>query len=170
MPWMLFLFACVCRIELKVYSHPGGSGVFLLSTWLPQSYDIYSFSNFLWWRHQMETFSALLALCAGNSPVNGEFPAQWRGTLMFYLICTWINGWVNNSKAGDLRCHRAHYGVTVMPKLSNLLVMKIGQLSAIIYATHFSWQISYLCMCKKKWQLHEDEAWARGSCNLSRGL
>ena len=30
----------------------------------------------LWWRHQMETFSALLAICAGNSPVTGEFPAQ----------------------------------------------------------------------------------------------
>ena len=29
-----------------------------------------------WWRHEMETFSALLALCAGNSPVTGEFPAQ----------------------------------------------------------------------------------------------
>ena len=29
-----------------------------------------------WWRHQMETFSALLAICAGNSPVTGEFPAQ----------------------------------------------------------------------------------------------
>ena len=29
-----------------------------------------------WWRHQMETFSALLALCAGNSPVTGEFLAQ----------------------------------------------------------------------------------------------
>ena len=29
-----------------------------------------------WWRHQMETFSALLALCAGNSPVTGEFPTQ----------------------------------------------------------------------------------------------
>ena len=29
-----------------------------------------------WWRHQMETFSALLALCAGNSPVSGEFPTQ----------------------------------------------------------------------------------------------
>ena len=27
-----------------------------------------------WWRHQMETFSALLAICAGNSPVTGEFP------------------------------------------------------------------------------------------------
>ena len=29
-----------------------------------------------WWRHQMETFSALLAICAGNSPVPAEFPAQ----------------------------------------------------------------------------------------------
>ena len=29
-----------------------------------------------WWRHQMETFSALLALCAGNSSVTGEFPSQ----------------------------------------------------------------------------------------------
>ena len=29
-----------------------------------------------WWRHQMDTFSALLALCAGNSPVTCEFPAQ----------------------------------------------------------------------------------------------
>ena len=29
-----------------------------------------------WWRHQMETFSAFLAICAGNSSVTGEFPAQ----------------------------------------------------------------------------------------------
>ena len=29
-----------------------------------------------WWRHQMEIFSALLAICAGNSPVTGEFPSQ----------------------------------------------------------------------------------------------
>ena len=29
-----------------------------------------------WWCHQMETSSALLALCAGNSPVTGEFPSQ----------------------------------------------------------------------------------------------
>ena len=28
------------------------------------------------WRHQMETFSALLAICAWDSPVPGEFPAQ----------------------------------------------------------------------------------------------
>ena len=33
-------------------------------------------SHTSWWRHQMETFSALLAICAENSPVPGEFPAQ----------------------------------------------------------------------------------------------
>ena len=32
--------------------------------------------NVTWWRHEMETFSALLAISAGNSPVPGEFPAQ----------------------------------------------------------------------------------------------
>ena len=40
-----------------------------------------------WWRHQMETFSALLALCAGNSSVSGEFPAQrpvTRGLAVFF--------------------------------------------------------------------------------------
>ena len=36
-----------------------------------------------WWRHQMEAFSALLAICAGNSPVPGEFPAQRPVTRSF---------------------------------------------------------------------------------------
>ena len=36
-----------------------------------------------WWRHQMETFSALLAFCAGNSPVPGEFPTQRPVTQSF---------------------------------------------------------------------------------------
>ena len=42
-----------------------------------------------WWRHQMDTFSALLALCAGNSPVIGEFPAQrpvTRGFDVFFDV------------------------------------------------------------------------------------
>ena len=39
-----------------------------------------------WWRHQMETFSALLALCAGNSPVPGEFPPQRSVTRSFDVI------------------------------------------------------------------------------------
>ena len=49
-----------------------------------------------------------------RSPVNSPHKGQWRGALMYSLICTWINGWVNNREAGDLRRHRAHYDVTVM--------------------------------------------------------
>ena len=62
----------------------------------------------------METFSALLAICAGNSPVNSQHKGQWRGALMFSLIWVWINGWVNNREAGDLRRYRVHYDVIVM--------------------------------------------------------
>ena len=36
-----------------------------------------------WWRHQMEPFSALLAICAGNSPVTGDFPSQRQVTRSF---------------------------------------------------------------------------------------
>ena len=38
--------------------------------------DQITFCGTSWWRHQMETFSALLAFCAGKSPVTGEFPTQ----------------------------------------------------------------------------------------------
>ena len=42
-----------------------------------QNVSYFSGHNMLaWWRHQMETFPALLAICAGNSPVPGEFPTQ----------------------------------------------------------------------------------------------
>ena len=67
-----------------------------------------------WWRHQMEPFSALLAICAGNSSVSDEFPSQRPVTRSFPLTCAWINVWVNNHKTGDLRRHRSHYDVNVM--------------------------------------------------------
>ena len=42
--------------------------------------------NESWWRHQMETFSALLAICAGNSPVTGEFSSQRPVTQSFDIF------------------------------------------------------------------------------------
>ena len=69
-----------------------------------------------WWRHQMETFSALLAFCAGNSPVTGEFPSQRPVTRSFDvffdlrpnkgLIKQWWGWWFQTPSA--------HYDVTVM--------------------------------------------------------
>ena len=69
-----------------------------------------------WWCHQKETFSAWLAICAGNSPVpmNSPHKGQSREALVFSLICVWINDWVNNGEASDLRRYRAHYDVIVM--------------------------------------------------------
>ena len=49
-----------------------------------------------------------------RSPVNSPHKGQWRGALMFTLICARINVWVNNRKAGDLRRNRVHYDVIVM--------------------------------------------------------
>ena len=67
-----------------------------------------------WWRHEMETCSALLARCAGNSSVTGEFPSQRPGTRSFDLSFNLRlnNGWVNNRETGDWRRHTVHYAVT----------------------------------------------------------
>ena len=68
-----------------------------------------------WWRHQMETFSALMALCGTRrSPVNFPHKGQRRGALIFFFSCAWMNDWVNNREACDLRRHRAYYDVIVM--------------------------------------------------------
>ena len=66
------------------------------------------------WRHQMETFSALLALCAGNSPVTGEFPSQrqvtWSFDVFFHLclnkrVSKQSSGWWFETPSRSLWCH-----------------------------------------------------------------
>ena len=43
---------------------------------------------------------------------------------MFSLICVWINGWVNNREAGDLRRYRRHDDVIVMYMQLNLFITR----------------------------------------------
>ena len=77
------------------------------STWIPHFVhdDVIKWKQFpRYWPF------ALLA----RSPVNSPHKSQWRWALMFSLICAWINGWVNNRDAGDLRRHGAKYDVIVM--------------------------------------------------------
>ena len=57
-----------------------------------------------------------------QSLVNSPHKGQWRGALMFSLICAWTSDWVNNDKAGDLRRHNAHYDVIVMKKRMFLII------------------------------------------------
>ena len=69
-----------------------------------------------WWRHQKKHFPRYWPFVRGihRWPVNTPHKGQWRGALMFSLICAWINAWANNREVGDLRRHRAHYDVIVM--------------------------------------------------------
>ena len=71
--------------------------------------------------HMMTSSNGNIFRVTGH--LSGEFTGpRWiprtkasdAGLLMFSLICAWINGWVNNGAAGELRHHRAHYYVIVM--------------------------------------------------------
>ena len=58
----------------------------------------------------MEPFSAQLAICAGNLPVPGKFPAQRPVAQSFDVF---FDLRLNKSETGDLRCYRNHYDVIV---------------------------------------------------------
>ena len=74
--WSLFL-----RIQLKYSSIDLDNGL-VLARWQAIIWT----NNDAWWRHQMETFSVLLAISEGNSPVPGEFPTQWPVTRSFDIF------------------------------------------------------------------------------------
>ena len=79
--------------------------------------EIYSFyvvihDDIIKWRHFPRYWPFVRGI--RRSPVNSPHKGQRRGALMFSLICAWINSWVNNREAGELRRHRAHYDVIAM--------------------------------------------------------
>ena len=84
----------------------------------------------------METFSALLAICAGNSPVPGEFPTQRPVTRSFdFFIGIWINGWVNNREVGDYWRYCALYVNTKLQKQSFQISRYITKSVLVGYAS-----------------------------------
>ena len=79
----LITLISICCILLK---HVNASQVMTDCFYIASSASensTHQFCSNVWWRHQMETFSALLAICAGKSPVTGEFPAQRPVTRSF---------------------------------------------------------------------------------------
>ena len=85
-----------------------------------------------------------------RSPMNSPHKGQWCRALMFSLICAWINGWVNNGKAVDLRCHRTHYDVTVMAALVQIMAWRrLGdkQLSDPMMVRF----LTHICVTRPQW-------------------
>ena len=104
--------------------------------------EIYKWGMMMWLREKtawnnygnciymgwISTRKTLMTSSNGNifritGPLCGEFTGHWwipftkasdEELWCFSLICAWINGWVNNREAGNLRRHRAHYHVIVM--------------------------------------------------------
>ena len=88
-----------------------------------------------WWRHQIETFPRYWPFVRGThrSPVNCPHKGQWREALMFSLICAWMNSWVNNREAGDLRHHRTHYDVTTIHCYEDLATQRFRELKQLLW-------------------------------------
>ena len=88
-------------------------GTIILVTTLSSSHD-----DVIKWKH----FPCNWPFVRGihRSPVNSPHKGQWRGALMFSLICARIKGGVNNGEAGDLRHNHAHNDVIVMVKSPQL--------------------------------------------------
>ena len=102
-------------LSSKVYSPPVESTSCILVFWNRRYlHQVLLFKA--WWRHQMETFSALLAFCVGNKPVTGEFPAERPVTQSFGVFFDLrLNKRLSKQSWGwYFRRHRAHYDVTVI--------------------------------------------------------
>ena len=67
-----------------------------------------------WWLHQIETVSALLALCHRWIP---RLKASDAYLWCFLWSAPWINGWVQNRNADDFRRHRSHHEGIVMARI-----------------------------------------------------
>ena len=81
--------------------------------WKNRSLPYYDFhDDVIKWKHFRRYWPFVRGI--HQFPVNSLHKGQWLGALMFSLVCTRINSWLNNGEAGDLRCHRAHYDVIVM--------------------------------------------------------
>ena len=94
----------------------------------------------------MEAFSALLAICAGNSPVTGEFSTQRPVSQSFdvFFDLRLIKRLSKQREAGDLRRHRAHYDVIVM----NLHGSQNTSFQENISGINIVWgQIHHLVLC-----------------------
>ena len=122
-------FENVVRKMVTILSRPkcvngSTSGMLQVPYWSPQELlQSHHNSVLSWWRHQMETFSALLAICAGNSPVSVNSPhkGQWRGALMLSLICARKNGWVKNCETPSCPLWRHLWRHCNDPKLLSYL-------------------------------------------------
>ena len=99
-----FIFTLLFRTE-QLHS------IIVVKLWYSSSY-LRMHDDVIKWNHFPRNWPFVRGI--HRSPVNSPHKGQWRGALVFSLICVWKNDWVNNSEDRDLRRYRAHYDVILM--------------------------------------------------------
>ena len=112
---------------------------------MTSSCDLFPHYDVIKWKHFPRNWPFVRGI--HRSPVNSPHKGQWRGALMFTLICARINGWVNTREAGDLRRYRPHYDFIVMSRngelhRSWLINMAVGWYGCFYFFSLFT---RYLC-------------------------
>ena len=109
-----------------------------------------------------------------RSRVNSPHKDQWRGALMFSLICAWTNSWSNNQDANDLRRHRAHYDVSVMRNgiMTNQNKSprnRLHNLCNIVYTAEWSKRCPWttlICLVFNFFLIHNDKMTVIWQCSM----
>ena len=102
------------------------------------------------WKHFPPYWPFMLGI--NRSLVNSPHKGQWRGALIFSLICAWINNLIYNREAGDLRCHHAHYDVIVMKYHPQWQWQTQG--SVIVLQVCLGWFVKVIKWCVKNKIMH----------------
>ena len=103
-----------------------------------KNFLLLQFGNNAWWRHQMETFSALLAICAGNSPVPGEFPTQRPVTRSFDVFFD-----LHPNK----RLSKQWWNISLTKKLTGCRTIDISSIIHWLDRVMICCEIRFICYC-----------------------
>ena len=124
-------FSCIFTSRIEIVSWPiyhikimHSVNVLLCSLLFRKGQFTHTHDDVIKWKHFPRYWPFVRGI--HRSPVNSLHKGQWRRALMFTLICVWIDGRVNNHKAGYLKRYRAHYDVIVMSTGIGLLLAGTG--------------------------------------------
>ena len=134
--WQLGNHNIICEAKLDEYALYFCG--YLYETPLEWGYWWVIHDDVIKWKHFLHNWPFVWRI--HHSPVNSPHKGQWCGALIFSLICVWMNDWVNNREAGDLRCYCAHYDVIVM-----LSQVKLGD--RITYLCQIIINYLYITLC-----------------------
>ena len=110
---LCYKHSMICRDlfrDIYIYTHI--TDIYLFERIVSLALGKYMHDDVIKWKHFPRNWPFVRGI--HRTPVNSPHKGQWRRALMFSLICVWINDWVNNREASDLRRYHAYYDVIVM--------------------------------------------------------